>query len=178
MLLDNFQKLDHNIILVLTTAVVNKKIDFRHLVFFTIWLRIIPLVIDPKKEARVSVLYTLISFKSSPSINWTNFIRSIMNIQAVNIGRLQVIGRYCMFNFEAWQKDILAHVHGHCNILFLSAWMLCLFINYFIFVSFLQIICLGYLWMWWKGLPLWFCVLCIFTSNLISLMISGSFPYP
>ena len=127
----------------------------------TVWLRKAPLVIDTTKEARGNVVHSLLFFKSSPSINWTDVIWIIMNTQAINIGRRQVICRYRMFNFEACQKDILLHVHGNCNILYGGACMLYLCMDYFIFSSFLQIVCLDSLQMWWKDVTIWFCVLSI-----------------
>ena len=66
-----------------------------------------------------------------------------------------------LFTFESWLTYILAHIHGHCNILCGGALLLWLCVNYFIFSYFLQIICLDYLQMWCKDVPLWFCILCI-----------------
>ena len=40
-----------------------------------------------------------------------------MNNQSIIIDMRQVIGRSRMFTFEANQKNILAHVHGHCKII-------------------------------------------------------------
>ena len=165
-LMDNVQELDHYIILVLTTAVVNRNINFRHLMVLIVWLGIVPLVIEPTKEARGNVVHTLPPFKIIPSINWTYVIRRIMNTQAINIVRQQVIVRSRMFTFEAWQKDIIVHVHCHCNILCGGAWLLCLCMDYLIFTYFLQIICLDYLQMWWKDVPLWFFVFCTFYLQL------------
>ena len=110
----------------------------------TVWLRIVALVIDPKKEEWGNVVHHIISLKLSPSINWTYVIRRIMNTKAINIGRQQVIGRYGMFNFESCQRDILAHVHDHCNILYGGTCMLWLFMDDLIFASFLQITCLDF----------------------------------
>ena len=123
---------------------------------------IAPLVIYPNKEARGNVVHPLLYFKLSPSINWKGVIRIIMNTQAINIGRQQLIGRFRLFTFEAWKKDILSHVHGHCNILCGGALLLCLCMDYFIFAYSLKIICLGSLPMLWKYVLLWFFVLCIF----------------
>ena len=78
---------------------------------------IVTLVIEPTKEARGNVVHPLISLKFSPSINITDVIRIIINTQAINIVRRQVIGRYGMFAFEDWLKDILSHVYGNYNIL-------------------------------------------------------------
>ena len=129
----------------MTTTVVNKNINFRHLMVLTIWLRISTLVIKPVKEARGSVFHPLIPLKLGASINLTDIIRSIINTQAINIFRQYVIVRSGMFPFESCQKYILAHVHSHCNIRFGGALLLWLCMGYFIFAYFLQIICLGYL---------------------------------
>ena len=56
-----------------------------------------------------------------------------MNTQAMNIGRQQEICRSDLFNFEYWQKDNIAHVHGRCNIICGGAWMLWLWMDYLIF---------------------------------------------
>ena len=60
--------------------------------------------------------------KFSPSVNITDFLWIVTNNQAINIFLWQAIGRSGMFNFEACQKDIMSHVHGHCNIIFGGAW--------------------------------------------------------
>ena len=158
---DYVHKAVHWIIFVLNTTVVNKNINFRYFMFLTILLIIVPLSVDPKKEARGNVVHHLLYFKLITSINWKDIIRSIINTQAINIERWQVIGRYGLFTFEARQKDILAHVHGQCNILYSGAWMLCLCMDYLILASLIKIICLYYLKMWWKDASLCFCVLCI-----------------
>ena len=60
----------------------------------------------------------------------------------------------------------MTHVHGNYNILCGGELMLCLCMGDLIFASILQIICLDYLQMWWKDMPLWFCVLCILHLQL------------
>ena len=101
-LLDHVQKVDHYIIIVLITTVVNKNSNFRHHMVLTVWFLIVTLVIDPTKEATGNVFCPLISFTFIPSINWTYVISRIMNTQAINIGRRQVIVRSVMFTFEYW----------------------------------------------------------------------------
>ena len=97
------------------TAVVNKNSNFRNIIVVTVWLRIMPLVIYPTKEERGNVVHLINFFKLSPSINRKYFIWIIMNTQDTNIGWRQVIDKSGLFTFETWQKDILAHIHGHCN---------------------------------------------------------------
>ena len=160
-LLDHVQKVDHYIIIVLNTAVVDRNRNLRNLTVLTVWLRILPLVIDPTNEERGNVVHPLLSFKFSTGISWTDFIISIMNTQAINIGRRQLIGRSRLFTIEAWQKDIMAHIHGHFNILCGGTLLLSLCMDYFSFASFLKIICLTFLQIWWKDVPLYFFVLCI-----------------
>ena len=88
-------------------------------------------------------------------------MRGIMNNQAINVGRQQVIGRSGMLTFEARKNDIMAHVHDHYNILCAGAWFFCLCMDYLIFSSFFQIICLDSLQMWWKEVPICFYILFI-----------------
>ena len=78
-----------------------------NLMVITVLLVIVPLLIDPTKEARGNVVHTIISFKFSPSINWIDVIRIIMNAHAINIGRQQLIVRSGLFTFESCQKYIL-----------------------------------------------------------------------
>ena len=136
-LLDYVQKLDHYIILVMNTTVVNKTINFMHIIVLNLWLRISPLVIYITKETRCHVLHPLLYFKLSTNINKKYVIRSIINTRDINIGRRQVISRSRLFKFEARQKYILEHVHGHCNILCGRAWLLCLCMYDFISEYFL-----------------------------------------
>ena len=123
-----------------------------------------------------NVVHPLGPFKFSPSINFTDVIRSIVNTQAIKIGRQQVRGRSGLFTFEAWQNDILAHVHGHCNILWSGAWLLCLYMKY---IWFLYISLKSYAWIFCKldertcHFDFFYCVFC--TSNLTSLIKSGLF---
>ena len=159
--IDYVQKADHFINLVLTTAVVSNNINSSHLMVLIVWLIISPLVIEPTKESRGNGVHSISSFKFSTSINQTDVIQSIMNIQAINIGRLQVIGMSRMFTFESCQDDILAHVHGQCSLICVGAWLLCICMNFLFLSSFLQIICLNPLIMWWKYLPIWYWVLLI-----------------
>ena len=158
-LLHDVQKADQYMNFVLTTTVVKKNINFRHIIVLIVWLRIVSLVIDPTKEASGNFVHPLLSFKLTPSINRTYVIWSIMNTQAIKIGRLQVISRYGLFTFESWQNDILAHVHGHCNIRCDGAWFFFLCMILFIFASFLQIFSLDSLQIWWKDVVLCFFVL-------------------
>ena len=119
------------IILIMTTVVINKNRNFRHLMVLTVWLRIAPIFIYPTKEARANVVCSLLLFKFSPSINWTHVIRIIMNTQAINIGRQYVIGRSNMFIFEDWKKDIMVHAHGQFNILCVGTWRFRLCMGFF-----------------------------------------------
>ena len=130
--------------------------NFRNLMFLTVWLRIATLFIDPKKGSRGNDVRPLFPFKFIPSMNWTDVIRSTKNTQAINIGGRQVIGRSGMFTYEFWQKDIMAHVHGHYNILCGGAWLLFLCMDYLIYESLPQTICLYYFQMLWKYVPLCF----------------------
>ena len=68
-LIGHVQNLDHYIIIFIITAVVKKNSNFRNFMILAVRLRIVPLVIEATKEARCNVLYPLISFKFSPSIN-------------------------------------------------------------------------------------------------------------
>ena len=160
-LLYHVHKVDHYIILVLTATVVNNNRNFRHIMVITVWFRIVPIVIETAREIRYKIVHPFPPLKIRPIINWTYVNRSITNTQAINIDRRQVICMSRMFTFEYWKKDILSHVHGNCNILCGGAWMLFFCMGYFIFESFLQIICLDYLQMWWKDVPLCFFALCI-----------------
>ena len=119
------------------------------------------LVIERTKEAIGHVVHPLLSLKISPSINRICVTWSIIMNQAINIGRRKVIGRSRLFTFEDWKNDIMAHVHGHCNIICVGAWYFCLCMDCLVFASLLQIISLDYLKIWWKEVPLWACVLCI-----------------
>ena len=121
LLLDNIMKSDHYTILFLTTAFVNKNINFRHPMVLIVWLIILPPVIYPTEEVRGNVVHPIISLKFSPNINKTYFIWIIMNTQAINIGRRQVICGSGIFSFESWQNDIMAHAHSHFNILCVGA---------------------------------------------------------
>ena len=160
-ILDHVHKVDHYIILVLNTVVFNRNSHFRHLIVLSIWLIIVPLVIDPTKEAKGNVVNPLIFLKSGPSINRTYVILSIMNTQSINIGRIQVMVWSGLFTFEALQKYILAHLHGHCNILWGGALFFFPYLDCLFFVLFLKIIILDLLQIWW------FCVLCIFHFQFI-----------
>ena len=141
----------------------------------TLLWRILPPVIDTTNKVVGNVVHSLLYFKFNPSINRTDIIRSIMNTWAINIGKRQIIVRSRIFTFEYWQNDMLAHVHGQCNILCGVAWLLFLCVDYFIFASFPQIICLDYFQMWWKYVPLWFMYCVFFTSNSTSVMTLGLF---
>ena len=143
----------------------------------TILLRIVTFVIDTTKEARGGDVRPLLSFIFSPSINWAGVIMRILNTQDINIGRQQVIGRSRMFIFESWKNYIIAHVHGHCNILCGGPWLLCLCMNYFIFSYFLQIVSLGYFQIWLKDVPLCSCVFCILNLKFNISDDIGIFPY-
>ena len=86
----------------MNTAVVNKNINCRRLIVFNLLLRIVTLAVEPMKESRGNGVHPLPSLKFIPSINITDFILSIINTQAMNIGQRQVIVRSGMFTFESW----------------------------------------------------------------------------
>ena len=137
-----------------------------------------PLVIYLTKEAKGNVDRPLLYFKFSTSINITDDIWSIMNTQAINICQQQVIGRPEMFTFKAFQKYILTHVHGQCNILCGGALFFWLFLYCLVFASSFKSspwnICKCYERT--CHFDFLYCVFC--TPNLTSVMKSGSFTSP
>ena len=88
----------------MTTTFVNKNSNLRNLIVLTILLRIAPLFIEKNKEVKGNDVHPLIYLKFIPSINITYVFRSIMNNQAMDIFRQQVMGRYGMFTFEVLAK--------------------------------------------------------------------------
>ena len=94
----------------MTTTAIKKNTNLRNLVILTLWLRVLPLIIDPTKEARGNVVNSLIYFRFSASINRTYVIRINTNTQATNIFWIQAICRTRMFTCEAC-KSIVCHMY-------------------------------------------------------------------